>query len=170
MQGAGLTLRELAGPDLTIAHHLWHSLAYALKPIDLIHHIPSIFICVICLSFGWGPVLNIQILFLMGIPGGIDYFLLTLIKLKLLHPRVEKNINQSLNVWIRCPGAMAFALAMMASPLVQPANFATDTHRWVTLLCGVHHFWNAGFFMYRTVDARTRYFIKEKEQKKAKAL
>ena len=155
--------------DLTIAHHVWHSLAYALKPIDLVHHIPSIAVCLVCLPFGWGPVLNIQILFLMGIPGGVDYFLLTLTKLRMLHPRVEKNANQSLNVWIRSPGAQAYALTMMASTFVHPGSFTTLTHRVVVFVCGVHHFWNPGFFMTRTVDARTRYFIKEKAEKEAKA-
>jgi hypothetical protein len=153
---------------ITIAHHLWHSLAYALKPIDLIHHVPGISICVFSLPFAWGPVLNLATLFLMGIPGGIDYALLTAIKLKALHPRVEKDINQSLNVWIRCPGAHASAFIMFGAALLHPTIFSGNAHRLVVFLSGVHHYWNGAFFMYRTVDARTRYIQASKDKEKAK--
>ena len=36
---------------------------------------------------------------------------------------------------------------------------------WCLCLIGVHNYWNGGFFMYRTVDARTRYIIKQKQAK-----
>ena len=92
--------------------HLWHSLAYALKPIDWIHHLPAHLVCTIGITLAWGPVLNLSTIVLMGIPGGIDYALLTLTKLGMLHPRVEKDINQTLNVWLRCPVAQLTAYLM----------------------------------------------------------
>ena len=151
--------------DLTMGIHLWHSLAYALKPIDWIHHLPAHAVCAIGIFLAWGPVLNLSIIVLMGIPGGIDYALLTATKLGLLHPSVEKNLNQSLNVWLRCPVTTLSAYLMFFGALLHPEHFAGTGHRVGHALIGVHHFWNGNFFMYRTVDARTRYVLKEKEKK-----
>ena len=151
--------------DLTMGIHLWHSLAYALKPIDWIHHLPAHAVCAIGIFLAWGPVLNLSIIVLMGIPGGIDYALLTATKLGLLHPSVEKNLNQSLNVWLRCPVTTLSAYLMFFGALLHPEHFAGTAHRVGHALIGVHHFWNGNFFMYRTVDARTRYVLKEKEKK-----
>lgn len=150
--------------DLTVGIHLWHSLAYALKPIDWVHHIPSYVVCALGICLPFGPVLNASVFALMGLPGGIDYMMLTLIKIKMLHPRVEKDWNQTMNVWLRYPLAMMTAAAMCGGPLLHPEHFASKTHRIMFFLVGVHHFWNGGFFMYRTVDARTRFTIKEKEK------
>jgi hypothetical protein len=151
--------------DLTMGIHLWHSLAYSLKPIDWVHHIPAHAVCLIGICLAWGPVLNFSIMALMGVPGGIDYGLLTATKLGMLHPSVEKNINQSLNVWLRCPIAVVSAFLMFFGAIVNPDHFTGTGHRVGHALIGVHHFWNGLFFMYRTVDARTRYIIKEKEKK-----
>ena len=76
-----------------------------------------------------------------------------------LHPRTEKNANQSLNVWVRCPIAVAVAALMVGGAILHPSHFVSRTHRWLTGLTGVHHFWNGCFFMYRTVDARTRFVL-----------
>ena len=103
----------------------------------------------------------------MGLPGGIDYALLTATKLGLLHPRVEKDLNQTLNVWMRCPIALVSAFLMIFGAVLQPAHFTGMGHRVGHALIGVHHYWNGQFFMYRTVDARTRFAIKEKEKKEA---
>ena len=89
--------------DLTVGVTLWHSLAYALKPIDLIHHIPSLIVCGMGILFPWGPSLNAAAIIFMGVPGGIDYLLLVFIKLKMLPPLFEKDWNQTLNVWMRAP-------------------------------------------------------------------
>ena len=161
---AGTPCANKLSMDLTMGIHLWHSLAYALKPIDWIHHLPAHLVCTIGITLAWGPVLNLSTIVLMGIPGGIDYALLTLTKLGMLHPRVEKDINQTLNVWLRCPVAQLTAYLMFFGAILHPEHFAGPGHRFGHALIGVHHFWNGGFFMYRTVDARTRFVLKEKEK------
>lgn len=37
--------------DLAMGIHLWHGLAYSLKPIDWVHHIPAHVVCLIGLFF-----------------------------------------------------------------------------------------------------------------------
>ena len=165
---AGTPCANKFAMDLTMGIHLWHSLAYSLKPIDWIHHLPAHAVCLIGICAAFGPVLNFSIIALMGIPGGIDYALLTATKLGMVHPRVEKDLNQTLNVWIRCPIAVVSAYLMFFGALLHPEHYTGQGHRIGHALIGVHHFWNGLFFMYRTVDARTRFTIKEKEKAAAK--
>ena len=164
---AGTPCANKLALDLTIAIHLWHAFAYALKPIDWIHHIPAYVVCAMGIVTPQGPVLNLSMFALMGLPGGLDYAMLTLIKLNLLHPRVEKDYNQSLNVWLRCPIAMLSAFIHFGGVYNHPEHFTGTGHKIMQLCVGLHHFWNGGFFMHRTVDARTRFVLKEKEKKEA---
>ena len=196
---AGTPCASKVGLDLTVGIHLWHALAYALKPIDWIHHLPTYVVCAIGLYVPFGPGLNFALLALMGVPGGIDYLLLVLVKLGLLNPLVEKSANQSLNVWLRCPIAVisayvyivgagtwrrrsdpgqARALARLcpalpcsaravtprapAHAVIHPEHFTGDVHRALHAFMGLHHYWNGCFFMYRTVEARTRYVHRAK--------
>jgi hypothetical protein len=152
---------------ITFGIHLWHSLAYALKPIDWIHHIPAHIICLIGIFSPMGPAFNAVCLVLMGVPGGLDYLLLVFVKLKMLHPLVEKDWNQTLNVWTRAPFATFFGIIMMLGPALYPSHYSNLVHRWGTFLFGLHSYWNGNFFMARTVDARTRYIIKQKQEKEA---
>jgi hypothetical protein len=54
----------------------------------------------------------------MGVPGCIDYALLTLVKQGKVAPRVEKDLNQSLNVWLRCPCAVIAGYLQLVDPSV----------------------------------------------------
>lgn len=154
----GSTCAALVTIDLTIALHVWHALAYALKPIDWVHHLPTYLVCLVALAFPWGPVLNFVLFFaLMGIPGGIDYALLTAVKQRWTTPRVEKDWNQTLNVWLRCPFAVISGYIILMGAVTTPAAFLGPAHRTLHALTGVHNAWNGCFFMYRTVESRTRY-------------
>ena len=77
---------------------------------------------------------------------------------------MEKDLNQSLNVWLRCPGGVVIAFIMVFGAATLPAAaFMGPLHRVLHFLMGVQMYWNANFFMYRTVDARTRYVQKQQE-------
>ena len=82
--------------------------------------------------------------------------------MKVIAPRVEKDYNQSLNVWLRCPFSVIMGWVMMAGAFIHPHHFTGAPHKYMHALTGLHHFWNGCFFMYRTVDARTRFVIKQK--------
>ena len=42
--------------------------------------------------------------FISGLPGGIDYLMLTLVKHGVIDVMVQKRTCASLNVWLRAPG------------------------------------------------------------------
>ena len=149
-----------AAVAFTFAVHIFHAMSYSLKPIDWIHHLPSFAACLVGLYFPFGPVLNFTLLCtLMGVPGCIDYALLVCVKQGWLAPAVEKRWNQTLNVWIRCPFAVVSGYVMVMGPLLIPAHYTGVPHRFWQLVIGLHNVWNGCFFMYRTVDARTRHTL-----------
>ena len=54
--------------------------------------------------YPWGPMQGFSLFWaLMGVPGMLDYGMLVCVKQGWIHPMVEKDWNQTLNVWMRCP-------------------------------------------------------------------
>ena len=72
---------------------------------DWVHHVVSCFIVgYIGISCPIGIVLNWVNLIMCGIPGGIDYLLLVLMKYEIIFKQTEKRINRLLNLLIRMQG------------------------------------------------------------------
>ena len=149
---------------ITNALHLYHLAFFSMKPIDLIHHIPAIL--VVCGShwYAYGPVWNAQVfLALMGIPGGVDYALLTLVKSGVMCRGTEKVLNAHLNVWMRCPAALLTSFCMAASVIMHADAYNGGwMHQAYHLLVALHGYWNGIFFMERTVRAHERFVLEAK--------
>ena len=140
---------------LSLGLHVWHGLAYPLKPIDLIHHVPNWTLTSMCIYYQWGPMQGFSLFWaLMGIPGMIDYGLLVAVKQGWLGAGVEKRWNEGLNVWMRSPFCAICAFVLITSIFNHPEIFVSNTQKFVQLINGVHCGWNGQFFMSRTVDAR----------------
>jgi len=85
--------------------HMYHYLYFTnLSFDDYIHHIVS---CLIVPSIGiifpFGRLPSLCNIGMCGIPGGIDYFLLFLVKYNIINKITEKNLNRWLNLIIRWP-------------------------------------------------------------------
>jgi hypothetical protein len=92
-----------------IGFHIAHILCEnkSLTFIDWIHHLgSSCLIGYFNLLYSTGPALNYAIFFLTGLPGGIDYFLLFLVKTGHIRVYTEKWINRYLNLYCRMPGIL----------------------------------------------------------------
>ena len=71
---------------------------------DWIHHIVScLFVPLIGILCPFGYTLSLCNINMCGIPGGIDYFLLVLVKYNIIEKMTEKKINRYLNLFIRYP-------------------------------------------------------------------
>jgi hypothetical protein len=130
------------------AGHIYHMLFFNnLKYMDWLHHITMIFI-----TMPWtvyfmpckGAVFALA--GLSGLPGGIDYVLLTLAKLERISWNTEKYWNNYIQIWLRAPWLIMSCGwgwgAMMKSE--------------INSLCIINFifvFWNACFFMQDTVRA-----------------
>jgi len=94
--------------------HLYHMLGgFRLTGADYFHH----FLFIPTLGFPgqvfrWGPLANFQAFFISGLPGGLDYLLLGLVKLGVVDHMVEKRVNANLNTWVRCPGILIAAVLL----------------------------------------------------------
>ena len=98
--------------------HMINSYSY-LNSIDWIHHLVSVGCFGLpAMFYEMGPLRNFIIFFMCGLPGAIDYAMLSLVKLNYLSPLTEKKINCYLNNWIRSPGIILFGSFLYISNLV----------------------------------------------------
>jgi hypothetical protein len=90
---------------------------------------------------------NYILFFINGLPGGIDYILLTLVKFGKIKKIVEKSINSKLNIWIRSPGIMMGAYIV----LTQYIEGVLTIHWLPITFCCMGLYWNAQYFTERVV-------------------
>lgn len=89
--------------------HVYHMVGgFGLTAADYFHHL----LFVPALGFPgqvyrWGALANWQAFYISGLPGGIDYFMLGLIRVGRLSALVEKRVNANMNTWIRAPGILS---------------------------------------------------------------
>lgn len=95
--------------SLVISLHIFHMMTgEKLKLDDWLHHILSgILVGCFGLFYFSGILVNYIVFFQCGLPGGIDYLLLSLTRYGYLDKLVEKKINMYLNMWIRMPGILS---------------------------------------------------------------
>ena len=97
------------GLEIAIGLHLFHIYRDSdiLDIVDWCHHLIS---CLVMgtIGFVWhhNSTFNCGLFFMCGLPGGIDYFLLFLVKQNMIEKITEKRINVFLNNWIRAPGIL----------------------------------------------------------------
>lgn len=125
------------------AIHTYHCVAFRnLTVDDWVHHI--VFggtICTVAVVFKCGTVLSLLAFFLSGLPGGLDYLMLALVKHKLLSKEAEKRYNARVMVWLRSPGCLlcAFCLYVAWRYRMIPTTPQQDLAAFsVALLCFVN--------------------------------
>jgi len=86
------------------ATHIYHMVAFKLSKADLFHHV------VFALTMGsagqfyrLGAFRGFLVFWLSGVPGGIDYFNLVLVKLGKMQPLTQKRYCANINIWMRGP-------------------------------------------------------------------
>lgn len=103
------------GLEIAIGLHLFHIFQdyKGMDFTDWCHHLISCFMMGTIGFYNYhNPVFNSGIFFMCGLPGGIDYLLLFLVKLNMVDKITEKKINVFLNNWIRSPGIL-YSCAVM---------------------------------------------------------
>lgn len=99
---------------LIAAVHLYHMLAFKCNTGDYVHHLLfGGIICPMGIFFVTGPVQNTVAFFICGLPGGLDYFMLALVKLGRMNRFAEKKLNSRINVWMRSPGLLLSAFCLV---------------------------------------------------------
>ena len=117
---AAMPLTNYIGGSFALQVHLYHTLNFQLTTMDIYHHVSSVFLC-----FPPSFIFNKKILSLFyfigtGLPGGIDYFLLTLVKNGQFDYLREKKYNSNINTYIRMPGGAVCSFLTFSACLNNP--------------------------------------------------
>ena len=142
---------------ITNALHIYHILTFKLKEIDIVHHIPAIIGAFG--TFWWSyPISgNVQLaLSLMGLPGAIDYILLSMWKEDMLSIEIEKRVNYYLNVWVRAPIANITSFCIIIT-MYHHSNMFDIYNKFFIIIIGLHGYWNGNFFMKEVVISYSKY-------------
>lgn len=141
-----------------VALHSYHALAFRLSSEDLFHHL--LFVPVIAgFSFiqQFGSAGNVLAFFISGLPGGVDYFMLGLVKMGKLRPIVEKRLNCSINTWLRAPGINVFCVLALCA-WVNPPKEADPPAGWCFLPVVCLAYFNGQYYAQRVVG---NYYIRK---------
>lgn len=101
---------ESSAWPLTIvnAAHVYHMIGgFSLGSADYFHHL--LFIPLLGFPgqvLKWGPVQPAGAFFISGLPGGLTYLMLGLVKLGWFSAIKEKRVTANLNSWVRVPGIL----------------------------------------------------------------
>ena len=117
---AAMPLTNHIGGTFAVQVHLYHTLNFPLTKMDIFHHVSSVFLC-----FPPSLIFNKKILSLFyfigtGLPGGIDYLLLTLVKNGQFDYLREKKYNSNINAYIRMPGGAICSFLTFNASLNNP--------------------------------------------------
>jgi hypothetical protein len=142
--------------QLCVALHLYHIALYWTKfrLDDWLHHGLMIGVAIpMGLAVEAHTLIGFSLFFTTGLPGGIDYALLFLVRNNLLQKNTEKSINTFLNVWVRSPGCMAMAALTLACRLSNPVDLFTTT---LSVIPALLNYWNGQYFMQQVVTDYAR--------------
>jgi hypothetical protein len=109
----------------------------------------------------WGRMTNLLIFFMTGLPGGIDYAMLVVVKKGYMDRLKQKAICSSINTWMRTPGHVATAGLMLfctrhgATFLPFPA-FTVTTVAALCLLNGIYYGEQAVGTFHRMAEKRMK--------------
>lgn len=139
--------------NMVFSLHLYHMTYYIkkLKFDDWLHHIIMIlFALPFSLYFNIGAIISHALFFLSGLPGGIDYFLLFMARNNMLEKMTEKRVNNYINLWVRCPGALYSSnlILLYTSNNYQKYSYLTII---TSFLIYLSVYWNGIYYMNRVV-------------------
>jgi len=146
---------------LIIAMHGYHVLRFKLSADDLFHHLVFVpIIGGIHFIYPWGTSGNILCFFISGLPGGLDYLMLSAVKAGKLSSYFEKRVNCSINTWIRSPGIITFCIVaicgwMNPTSETPPSDLMPWFLFWPTVLI---IFFNAQYYAQRVIG---NYYIRK---------
>ena len=124
--------------------HLYHVACFRDVPwADVLHHalfVPYSQVALLAPGLwgwpvGWGPVVQLQHIFICGLPGLLDYACLALRRDHKMSVAAQKRAQVKLNVWLRVPGVLASCTLLLFETLRYRAEHrATPPRMWPVVL------------------------------------
>ncbi len=138
--------------------HIYHCIFFKLTKDDYLHHFLMVVICgFLCYQLK-SIISSFALFFLSGLPGGIDYFLLYLVKNNIILSITEKKIYVYLSAYIRSPGCIyTFIIGMYG------VNYYYITqnyyHLSLILLTILLIFWNGQYYLTKSIISYYKKYI-----------
>ncbi len=103
---------NVSGTAVIAALHVFHVAFFRpLAAVDVVHHFVMIFIMLpLAVLLNPGHLLGHGSFWASGLPGGIDYLMLVLVKVNLMPSVEEKRINSIIQTYVRAPFCCYHAL------------------------------------------------------------
>lgn len=149
--------------SLIIALHAYHAVFFKLSAVDIVHHVVSVGILgPLAVWFRPGVFMNYVCFFVSGLPGGIDYAMLALVKHGYMDALTEKYWNTKINVWMRGPFLVIGSFIAYQSALESTASGSCKAPglNTASLVTAAVLLWNGQFFAERVI---VNYGMKSKE-------
>eukprot|EP00050_Salpingoeca_kvevrii_P012401 m.22339 g.22339 ORF g.22339 m.22339 type:complete len:255 (-) comp3994_c0_seq1:97-861(-) len=149
--------------------HLYHCLAFKLPLADIVHH--AVFCVVLCgLAIPYkqvgGAANNLGCFFLSGLPGGMDYVLLVLVREGYMEKLTEKKWNSVINTWLRGPSMAMYAfVAWQTYIYVDPPQFPL----FILFIVGMLHFVNGQYYAEQAIGNFHRWSALDEVEAKSKS-
>ena len=149
--------------------HTYHLIFFKnINTEELIHHIVSCFIVpFIGIILPLGNTIPICNIAMCGIPGAIDYFMLILVKYKIIHKITEKSINRWLNLLIRWPIFLLSVYILLFNLIRKNLEYGIIT-KLLLLLCVFLHSFNAVYYCEKVIGNYHVTLIKMKSENESK--
>jgi len=148
--GSGDGPPSLNGYAVIVALHIYHLMAFPLNFHDYLHH--GLMIGVvgpITFSYAQGCIVDYCSFFISGLPGGIDYLLLSLVRNGVLHKHTEKRANAAINTWIRIPFTIIGGFIIFQFALYKTLSDAEVAM--IVMVSGLV-VWNATYYGRRVIE------------------
>lgn len=132
--------------------HVYHCIFFKLTKDDILHHTLMVGICgTLCYKLR-SILSSLALFFLSGLPGGIDYFLLYLVKKNVLKSIVEKRMYTILSAYLRSPGCVLTTLIGMNG--VFNYYYSEEYYRLFILLSTLSLiFWNGQYYLLKSHES-----------------
>lgn len=139
--------------EFIVALHLYHVVMYfqKLRLDDWLHHVLMIGVALpLGLLVPSGSLMGYSLFFTTGLPGGLDYVLLTAVRNGWMESAAEKRANHAIQVWIRSPGCVSMA-AFVCAFLTSQQQPVSALYWFAASLTAALNYWNGQYFMAQVV-------------------
>lgn len=151
---------EVLGNNIVVGLHLYHCLAFKLSADDIFHHltfVSTLGVMAITVKKTSGVNIPYAIFFLSGLPGGIDYLLLTLSAHGFVSKSTQKAVYAKINLWVRGPAMCLYVFlwwtAYRTGHVIPP---------YVILAAVALHFYNGMFYTQQAIESNAIYVYRNK--------
>ena len=129
--------------------HIYHCIFFKIRFEDWMHHILSCFVFVpTCIKFS-SKGLSVFYFFCTGLPGAVDYSMLSLVKTGQIIKKRQKCIASTLNAYIRMPGGVFCAALLFKDGL---KIYSTDIAGLELMLLAIMIYINSTFYGKQAIE------------------